>query len=209
MTAETPPLDETFGLPAADDQLTRAAKALGERNYSAHIVDTVGDALELVKELLPRDKEIFTAISETLRHSGIAAAVDESGGFRSVRQRLAEIEGDVETQIKLGAAPDVVVGSVHAVTEDGVMVAVSASGSQLASYAAGARRAVWVVGAQKVVPDLDAALRRVRTYSLPREYARMQEQLGMASYIGKILIMERETFPDRGTVVLVREPIGF
>ena len=209
MTVEAPPLDESFGAPAAGDQLTRAAKALGERNYAAHVVDTPADASELLFELLPRDKEIFTAAGETLRLSGIAEHIDASGEFRSVRQRLTEFEGDVETQIKLGAAPDVVVGSVHAVTEDGIMVAASASGSQLASYAAGARKAYWIVGAQKVVPDLETALRRVRTYSLPREYDRIMKASGFQSFIGKLLILEREAFPDRGTVILVREAIGF
>ena len=208
MTAESPPLDESFGVPALDDQLTRAAKALGERNYAAHIVDTVADARRLLIDLLPRDKSIFTATGETLRLSGIAAAIDESGEFRSVRQALAEVEGDVDTQIRMGAAPDVVVGSVHAVTEDGSMVATSASGSQLASYAAGARQAFWVVGAQKVVPDLETALRRIRHYSLPREADRMRP-LGFESFIGKTLILEREIFPGRGTVVLVREAVGF
>ena len=208
MTTEAPPLDESFAVPALDDQLTRAAKALGERNFAAHIVDTVADARRLVLDLLPRDRSIFTAAGETLRLSGIAAAIDESGEFRSVRRQLAEAEGDVDTQIRMGAAPDVVVGSVHAVTEDGEMVATSASGSQLASYAAGARRAFWVVGAQKVVPDLTTALRRIRSYSLPREYERIRPQ-GFESFIGKTLILEREFLPDRGTVVLVREAIGF
>lgn len=89
------------------------------------------------------------------------------------------------------------------------MVAASATGSQLASYAAGARTAIWVVGAQKVVPDLDTALRRIRTYSLPRESQRAQEAYGFPSMIGKILIFEREALPDRGTVILLREAIGF
>jgi hypothetical protein len=89
------------------------------------------------------------------------------------------------------------------------MVAASASGSQLASYAAGARKAYWIVGAQKVVPDLETALRRVRTYSLPREYDRIMKASGFQSFIGKLLILEREAFPDRGTVILVREAIGF
>ena len=114
-----------------------------------------------------------------------------------------------ESKIKEGAAPEVVVGSVHAVTEDGLMLAASASGSQLGSYAAGAERAFWVVGAQKVVPDLETALRRIRTYCLPRETDRLRQEMGRDSFIGKILIIEREAFPDRGTVVLVREPIGF
>ena len=67
---------------------------------------------------------------------------------------------------------------MHAVTEDGSLIAASASGSQLEPYASGARKAIWVVGAQKVVPDLKAALRRIRAYSLPREWRRVNEANG-------------------------------
>ncbi|HET9137937.1 LUD domain-containing protein [Actinophytocola sp.] len=208
MTTQELIADQTFAVPARDEALRRAADALAERGIAAHVVDTVADARRLVRELLPRDKEIFTSLSETLRLSGITEDIDTSGEFRSVRTRLAEFDGDVRAQITMGAAPDVVVGSVHAITEDGVLLAASASGSQFASYAAGAERAIWVVGAQKVVPDFETALRRLRTYSLPREQERMAAT-GWQSFIGKILIIEREVFPDRGTVVLVREPIGF
>ncbi|MFL6144218.1 MAG: LUD domain-containing protein [Labedaea sp.] len=208
MTTQELIADQTFAVPASDEALRRAADALAERGIAAHVVDTVADAHRLVRELLPRDKEIFTSLSETLRLSGIAEDIDSSGEFRSVRKRLPELDGDVRAQITMGAAPDVVVGSVHAITEDGVMLVASSSGSQFSSYAAGAERAIWVVGAQKVVPDFETALRRLRTYSLPREQERMAPT-GWQSFIGKILIIEREVFPDRGTVVLVREPIGF
>lgn len=59
-----------------------------------------------------------------------------------------------------------------------------------------------------MVPDLETALRRIRDYSLPREHDRVL-QTGFSSFIGKVLIMEREFLPERGTVVLVREEIGF
>jgi hypothetical protein len=197
-------------VPAGEDQLSRAAAALTKRNLTAHVVDTVADARRLVRELLPRDKEIFTANSQTLRLSGIAEDIDESGEFRSIRARLPELNGDVRIQIGMGAAPDVVVGSAHAITEDGLMFVASSTGSQLGPYAAGAERAIWVVGAQKVVPDFDSALRRLRTYCLPLEDRRIREAMpGYSSFIGKILVIEREAFPGRGTVVLVREPIGF
>lgn len=213
MTTQELIADEAFAVPAADDALGRAAAALAGRNHTVHVVDTAADARRLLRESLPRDREIFTASSETLRVSGIAADIDEageSGGFRSLRRRLPDLAGDIRAQITAGAAPDVVVGSVHAVTEDGVIVAASASGSQLGAYAAGAERAYWVVGAQKVVPDLDTALRRIHTYCLPREDARIRSaRPGMSSFVGKILIIEREAFPGRGTVILVREPIGF
>lgn len=210
MTAPLLTPDQAYAEPAGPEALARAAAALTERNLATHVVDTVAGARALMRELLPRDKEIFTANSATLRESGIAEDVDESGEFRSIRQRLPELNADVRAQISLGATPDVVVGSVHAITEDGLMLAASASGSQLGPYAAGAGQAFWVVGAQKVVPDFETGLRRIRTYSLPLEDARIRAAMpGYFSFIGKILIIEREAFPGRGTVVLIREVIGF
>ncbi len=209
MTLSAPPLDETFAVPASAAQLDRAAAALREHGYLVHVVDTVAEARKLVLDLVPRDKAIFTASGETLRLSGIAADIDESGDFQSVRREAGDLAGDIDARIRLGATPEVVVGSVHAVTEDGSLIVASASGSQLAPYASGARKAIWVVGAQKVVPDLEAGLRRVRAYSLPREWRRLNEAYGRPSFIGKILILEREALPERGTVILVNEAIGF
>jgi hypothetical protein len=189
--------------------LSRAAKGLRERNIAAHVVDTVADARATVRDLLPRDKAIFTAASETLRHSGLLADIDDGEEFTSVRARLAGIDtADIRAQITMGATPDVVVGSVHAITEDGILVVASATGSQFAPYAAGAEKVIWVVGAQKVVPDLDAAFRRVRAHSYPKEANRWAAQ-GFASFIGKLLVVEREFAEGRATVVLTREAIGF
>jgi hypothetical protein len=209
MTIEALPVDESFATVRDDEALSRAAKGLRERGYTTHVVATVADARVLVRDLLPRDKAIFTANSETLRHSGLLADIDDGEEFVSVRARLADVDPkDVRTQITMGATPDVVVGSVHAVTEDGIMVVASASGSQFAPYASGAEKAIWVVGGQKVVPDLDTAFRRVRTYTFPREHDRLRQQ-GFESFIGKLLVMEREFDTTRGTVVLIREEIGF
>ncbi|MEV0969190.1 LUD domain-containing protein [Microtetraspora glauca] len=209
MTVQAPAIDEAFADPAGEDRLGRAAAALRDHGYAVHLVDTAAEARKLVADLVPRDREVFTASSETLRLSGIAEDIDESGEYQSVRARSGDLGDDVQARIRLGATPEVVVGSVHAVTEDGRMLVASASGSQIAPYASGARQAVWVVGAQKVVPDEEAGLRRIRAYSLPREWRRLHDLYGQTSFIGKILILEREAMPERGTVVLVREAIGF
>ena len=110
---------------------------------------------------------------------------------------------------RLTAVPDVVVGSVAALTETGSLVVASGSGSQLPGYAGGAARAIWIVGAQKVVPDLSTALRRVEEHCLPLESARAQAVYGWPSAINRLLVLNAEAHPARGTVLLLREAIGF
>jgi hypothetical protein len=205
------PVDEAFAAPAPARRLERAAAALRGVGFTVHVADTVADARRIVNEILPRDKAVFTSTSETLRQSGLTEDIDESGRFKSVRAEQAEwdIRARHDEIRRTRSAPDVVVGSVHAVTEDGRLVIASASGSQLAPYASGAGQAIWVVGAQKVVADLDSARRRIETYCLPKEDVRAQQASGQCSIISEILVIGREVVPGRSTVVVVREAIGF
>jgi acyl-CoA hydrolase len=109
---------------------------------------------------------------------------------------------------KLASAPDYILGSVHAVTEDGHLVIGSGTGSQLAAYASGAGKVILVAGAQKVVPDLETGLRRLREYSYPMEDARMKAAGYPGTILAKTLIVSRDS-PERTHVILVEESIGF
>ena len=154
---------------------------------------------------------VFTGASETLRLSGIDADINTSGRYDAVKSRGQALDRvrDLAEIWRLMSTPDVIVGSVHAVTETGSLVVASASGSQLPGYAGGAAHAIWIVGAQKVVPDLSAALRRVEDHCLPLESARAQEVYGQPSAVNRLLILNAEPHPGRGTVLLLREAIGF
>jgi hypothetical protein len=100
-------------------------------------------------------------------------------------------------------------GSVHAVTETGSLVAASACGSQLAPYVAGAGKVILGVGTQKIVSDLDEALRRIDEYVFPLEDARAEAAYGVHSGVNKVLIINREWTTGRITVVFVDEALGF
>jgi hypothetical protein len=102
----------------------------------------------------------------------------------------------------------VVVGSVHAITEQGEVLVASATGSQLSSAVSGAGTVIWVVGTQKLVHTLDGGFRRIREYSYPLEDARTRQVYAQPSAINKILIVNGE-LPGRITIVLVRQNLGF
>ncbi|MEI5098296.1 LUD domain-containing protein [Streptomyces sp. PmtG] len=200
-----------FTDPASAQRLERAATALATRGFTVEILDEAADARTRVKDLIPRGASVLTGASETLRLCGIADDINNSGRYDAIKPRILALDRATERdQIRrLTASPDIIVGSVHAVTETGSLVIASGSGSQLPGNAGGSARAIWVVGAQKVVPDLDTALRRVHDHCLPLESARTQEAYGWPSAVNRVLILTAEHLPERGTVLLLREAIGF
>jgi LUD domain len=201
----------SFTDPAPFSRLERAAAALTAHGFTVEILDNVAAARSRVADLIPAGATVFTGASETLRLSGMEEDINASGRYDAVRTRgLAMDRTTQRDEIRrLLASPDVIVGSVAAVTETGSLVAASASGSQLPGYAGGSACAIWVVGAQKVVPDLSTALRRVDEHCLPLESARALQAYGQPSALNRVLILHAEPHPGRGTVLLLREPIGF
>jgi hypothetical protein len=208
----TTPIPATlFADPAPAQSLERAATGLTAHGFTVEILDDAAAARRRVKDLIPEGACVFTGASETLRLSGIEEDLNASGWYQAVRPRVLAMDrvNQADDIRRLLASPDVAVGSVAALTETGSLVVASASGSQLPAYAGGAARAIWIVGAQKVVPDLSAALRRVEEHALPLESARAQVAYGQPSAINRLLILNAEYQPGRGTVLLLREAIGF
>jgi hypothetical protein len=209
MTTSVPAVQ--FTAPASAERLERVAAALAANNFAVEIVDDSAAARARVTDLIPEGASVLTGASETLRLSGIEEDINDSGRYEAVRPRVLAM--DRATQMdeirKMIATPDVSVGSVAAVTETGSLVVASGSGSQLPGYAGGSARAIWVVGAQKVVPDLSTALRRVEDHCLPLENDRAMRVYGQPSAVNRLLVLNAEPYPGRGTVLLLREAIGF
>jgi hypothetical protein len=192
------------------EALAAVAVALDEHGMSAEIVEGLDTARDVVLARIPEGSSVMTNTSVTLQETGIVAAINEGGTYDSARNRMMAL--DFATQVQemkaLGGQPDYALGSVHAVTGDGILVIASASGSQLASYAWGAANVIFVVGAQKLVPDLAAARARIFEHSLKLEDARAIAAYGQHSSVGKILEIHQE-LPGRIHVVLVRVVVGF
>jgi hypothetical protein len=101
------------------------------------------------------------------------------------------------------------IGSVHAVTETGSLLAASMGGCQLGPSVSGAGQVILLVGTQKIVADVEEGLRRIDEYSFPLEDAGVQAAYGIHSGVNKVLIIDRQVNPGRITVVLVDDVLGF
>jgi LUD domain len=200
-----------FAQLASEQQLRSLAEALGRNGVNVSLVASGEEARDAVRSALPIGAEVYNNTSRTLEVIGVADDVERSGLYQPLRPRLYQMDREMQGREmrQLAASPDWVVGSVHAVTEGGSLLLASASGSQLGPIVSGAGHVLLVVGGQKVVPDLEAGMRRLYEYCFPLEDLRAKQAYGVPSGVNNVVIINKAVAPGRMTVVLVNQSLGF
>ncbi len=211
MAVNTVAPNKTFAQLASDEQIKRTTQALEANGIHTLIAENGEEAKRLFFEMIPDGSEVFLGASVTLEKLGIKDIIDKSGRFEALRPKMFAMNRETQGREirKLGGAPDFAAGSVHAVTEAGQVMIASKTGSQLGPYASGAGKVIWVVGAQKLVKDLDEGFKRIQEYCLPLEEEHMQQLYKTGTGLNKVLIVNREIRPNRITMIIVKEELGF
>lgn len=201
---------------ASDETIEQTAAALKNNGVEVFVVENGAAAKVKALEIIPAGAEVMTMTSVSVESIGLADELNKSGKYNSVRNMLVALPKDASPaqKLKLGAAPEWTVGSAHAVTEDGKVMVASQSGSQLPAYASGSAHVVWIVGAQKIVKDLNAGWQRISEYVLPLESERARVAYNIpadkpGSAINKLFILNKEIKPNRITMIIVKEVLGF
>ncbi len=146
-----------FTAPAPEERIAGVAAALVRHNIEAIVVDTGAEARARVLAMIPESSEVHWGKSKTLVEIELTPELLTSGRYDPLRPRYMAMDRATQGREirKLQASPDVMLGSVQAITDDGALIAVSYGGSQIGPYASGAGRLILVVGSQKIVRDLD------------------------------------------------------
>jgi hypothetical protein len=137
MTETDPPLDRLgsrrFGVAADNARVLRTAAALEANGISVLRAADAAGARRIVLGLIPHGSQVHLGASRSLDQSGITAEIEKSGRYDAIRPRVRSMDRSTQAAEirRLMSAPDVMLGSVHAITETGSLVAASAGGSQL------------------------------------------------------------------------------
>ena len=192
--------------------IDRVIAGMRERNFGPMLVPDRNRALEKLKQMIPAGAEVMTGSSTTLEEIGF---IDFLTGIKHPWRNWKDkifAEKDPGKQMDLRRASttaEYFIGSVQAVTESGQVLGTDASGSRQGGYIYGAKNVIWVVGANKIVSNLDMAFRRLREHCVPLEDARMKKTGAPGTFVGKIVVYEREAVPNRISTILVGEILGF
>src|SRR4030081_2503648 len=190
-------LTRRWGAKADDIRVKKAMAALEANGITVLRASDGAEAKRIVLDLIPDASPVHQGASQTLDVLGITYEIEKSGRYTALRPRIGSMDRETEADEirRLGAAPDVMLGSVHAVTETGSLLAASMSGSQLGPYVSGAGRVILVIGTQKIVLDIEEGLLRINEDAYPLEDARAQEAYGIRSAVNKVLVINREITP--------------
>lgn len=208
-------------------RLEQTVKALQANRMDACWVKTKEEALEKVKALLPEHAVIASGGSMTLDECGITAML-RSGEYDYL-DRAAVPQSEVAALYRKCFSADCYLMSSNAITEQGELYNVDGNGNRVAALIYGPSSVIVVAGANKIVPDIPAAIKRVRKLAAPVNAMRLcqdtpcaktgvcagvkgelaagchSEQRICCSYV----VSGFQRVPNRVHVILVAEHLGY
>jgi len=208
-----------------DKKIERLFQNWQKRNIKGIYCASRAAALEKILELVPKNASVGLSGSQTIDALGIVAGLEGSGRKVYNQYRPGISRGESMELRRQGATQaDVYLTGVNAISEQGELVFFSAYGNRTAgiSYA---KSVIVLAGVNKLVPGLQEALQRSRQVATPLNCKRLnyatpcfqdgvcrQDVCLFPEYrrmCCQVLVIEAEVAPDRLTVVLVNESLGF
>lgn len=193
---------------------------LERRHFEAYYCPTTAEAVKKALSLIPEGSSVSWGGSVTIRESGLTKAIHE-GNYEVIDRDLAKTAEERDEMHRKGLLTDFYLSSVNAISEDGVLVNIDGTGNRVAALSFGPKNVVILCGLNKVAQDVDAALKRARSYAAPVNSMRFMGKTPCAvtgtcrncvseeCICNKILFIRNCTPAKRIKIILIGESIGF
>ena len=205
-------------------RLAALKEALEENNFEVFITDDQMDAGHLVVEkILPRTgaRSVSWGGSMTFIATGLYDALKDRSDLKILDTFNKTVPPEEALELRRKALlVDLFITGTNAVTETGELVNLDMYGNRVAGITFGPRDVVILVGRNKVVPDLDAAMARIKDYVAPTNAMRLNkktpcvttsicEECKSPGRICNTWTITRKSFPKgRIKVVLINKDLG-
>ena len=206
-----------------------AIAALERNNMKGYYVETAAQVPALVASLLNKGDTVSVGGSVTLEQTGVMTLL-RNGDYTFLDRYEEGLTREQITQLfQKSFFADAYLCSANAVTMRGELYNVDGNSNRIAAIAFGPKSVILVVGVQKLVPDLPAAVERVKTVAAPLNAKRLScdtycahtgtcagADAGMTvgcANDGRIccnyLVSAKQRHKDRIKVIFVGEHVGY
>lgn len=215
-------------------RIKRTMEALEKNNMKALYVPSSKEAVALLGTILKEGEKIASGGSATLAQAGIMDLL-RSGKYNYLdRDKKGLSRDEVQEVLRQGLLSDTYLCSSNAITETGLLYNVDGNSNRVAAMLFGPKRVIVVAGQNKIVPDLAAAVVRVKETAAPANCVRLDKDTFCAkngrcmrpvcdksdlmslppgacenTICCNSVVMGRQRSKDRITVIIVGEELGF
>lgn len=156
-----------------EKNIEKTIKNLKKNNMNAIFCETASEVCEKVKEMLTPGEMIGIGGSQTLKQCGVRDIL-QSGDYDFIDGFVPGLSGsECEERFRKCFYSDTYFASSNAITENGEIYNVDGNSNRVAALLYGPRRVIIVVGKNKIVTDMDAAIKRVKTVAAPKNTVRL------------------------------------
>lgn len=141
-------------------------KALESRNMEAYYVETKEEAVKKALELIPEGSTISMGGAASVKECGLYQALSNGRYQFYDRDKVSTPEEKEAIALKAFSC-DYFLGSVNAMSADGVFINIDGNANRVAAYAYGPKHVLLIVGMNKVVKTEADALSRARNEAAP------------------------------------------
>jgi len=204
-------------------QIEKICQALERRNITGIYAPTTEEAIRLVVKEIPRGATVGLGGSTTILESGLINEL-RKGDFNLLDRYQPGLTREQVYELRLqNLRADVFISSTNAITLDGKLVNIDGLGNRTAAMLFGPSKVVIIAGVNKIVENVEAGIRRIKTIVAPMNSLRLQRntpcaQTGICDdeaclpperICNKIAVIEVEQRKGRMVVVLVGESLGY
>ena len=157
-------------------QLDRTIQALARNQMEGILVENPSQLRETILRLVPKGSLVSCGGSVTLGQTGVMDLLRE-GSYRFL-DREGKTNEEKEALYREVFSADAYFTSTNAITENGELYNVDGRGNRVAAMIFGPKRVIVVAGANKIVPDVHAAVKRLRAVAAPLNAKRLDLATG-------------------------------
>ena len=211
------------------DSIRSVMENLEKNRIAVEYLEKKEDVLSRIRELIPAGSIVASGGSSTLNETGVIELL-KSGDYTYLDRMAPDLTPEQRQEMAIkGNTADYYLCSSNAITEAGELYNVDGNCNRIAAIAFGPKSVIMVVGINKIVTDLDAAIRRVKTIAAPLNTKRLNcdtycRTAGVCMGVDgamtdgchspariccNYLISAQQRVPNRIRVILVGESLGF
>ena len=195
-------------------------KKFNMRGIEGYYCSTKEEVMPMIKRLLTPGCSIAWGGSETLKEVDFFDELEGSDYVIYDRNLVKTPEEEREFAAKVVTC-DYFFMSSNAITLDGELVNIDGRGNRVAYLIYGPQNVIVVAGMNKIVPDVEAGIKRTQNVAAPpngvrlntgtpcAEFGRCGNCLNDGCMCCEIVITRKSRVPNRIKVILVGEELGF